>query len=332
MRAQLAALAVAILLATAGCSGFDALGAADDAGPRTVNPALRGTPTPSPTPTPVSTPAGGLPPGVTADAVDAERLVAAHRASLSNRSFTTVRHRAVTRRNGRGIVNESLRVRVDPDAGLGAGSPTADADRRLVSVRSHWGNDQVRTTTYWTNGSVTVGRDLRQNATTNLTVVAGERPAGVDSDGSDRLRSLLRTLDPRFAGTVTDDGRRLAVLEARPGRVARERPSTGQDLPSWRSVDVRLLVAPDGRVVAYRLTYQTTQFGQEAVVTDAFRVADVGNTAVGRPGWVERALAGGTTGGPAPNGTATAQNETPTAPNGTVTAPNGTVPTGTASG
>lgn len=319
-------MAVALLLATAGCSGFDAGGDGGEA--RTVASRLQGTPTPSPTPTatptptPVSTPAGGLPPGVTADGVGAERLVDAHRASLSNRSFTTVRHRAVTRRNGRAVVNESLRVRVDPDAGLGVGTPTAGGDaadgRRLVSVRSHWGNDQVRTTTHWTNGSVTVGRDLRQNATTNLTVVAGERPAGVDSDGSERLRALLRTLDPRFAGTVTDDGRRLAVLEARPGRVARERPSTGQDLPSWRSVGFRLLVAPDGRVVAYRLTYQTTQFGQEAVVTDAFRVSGVGNTTVGRPGWVERALAGGATGGPAANGTATAAN--------------GTTPTTTASG
>lgn len=280
MRPRVAAV-VALLAVTAGCGGFGSVGGGEgDSGSRTVNPELRGTPTATPSPTPVSTPPGGLPPGVSTDGVDVVRLFSAHRNALSNRSFTTLRTRVVRTPDGRSLVNASTLVRVDGSAERGRWT----LDRRgLENYRRN------QTAAYWTNGSVTVTRRTGTGEGADVTASGdGSTPGwATDVTGSRTIYTLLAEFDPRVAGTVAADGRRLVVL----------RSTGGGDgsAPEVRAADLRMFVAPDGTIVSYRLAYRTTRYGRETRVIARFDLSGVGTTDVDRPAWVGTALASNVT-------------------------------------
>ena len=293
MRPRVAAV-VALFAVTAGCGGFGSVGeGAGDPGSRTVNPALRGTPTATPSPTPVSTPPGGLPPGVSLDGVDVVRLFSAHRSALSNRSFTTHRTRVVRTPDGRSLVNASTLVRVDGSAERGRWT----LDRRGLENYS-----RNQTVAYWTNGSVTVTRRTGTTQGADVTVSDGRTTPGwaTDVTGSRTIYTLLAEFDPRVAGTVSADGRRLIVLRSTDGG--------DESNPDVRAADLRMFVAPDGTIVSYRLSYRTTRYSRETRVTARFRLSDIGTTDVDRPAWaadVDTSASANATAGGAGNATGT---------------------------
>ncbi|MFB6074834.1 MAG: hypothetical protein ABEJ89_07465 [Haloarculaceae archaeon] len=130
------ALAVALLVALAGCNAFG--GGSGDATP-TVTPA------PVPDPTPTERPGAAAVPGLSeAGVVDVDALAAAHRAALANRTYV----RTVERRNGNRTMRSTLRVADQRTYAYEASAPSlvantsAYADGETLYTR-HSRRDQV---------------------------------------------------------------------------------------------------------------------------------------------------------------------------------------------
>ena len=274
---RLPSVAVAALLLLAGCSGL----AAPVDEPRTVNPHLDSTPSPT------ATPGSGVdyPPGVSADGVDAGRLAAAHADTLKNRSKAVRAHTTILAANGTTLLSRTTTTRTDGDA-LAVSVRTVGASPGFLGPFLDYG--------YWSDGDATLVRQQRPDGTVRYRKRPGDaKPTiGVSPTGRAIVEPLLYYAEFRYVGTERRGNATYHVLAA--GTVTFRRTEDA------RNVRVAAAVTPEGVVESTSLRYDTTLRGVEVTVVERFRVFDVGSTTVERPGWADEAA----------NGTTTASNVT----------------------
>lgn len=267
----LPALALALLLVTAGCNGLSGI----ETDSSTVAPDLRDTPTstaePTPTATPTSTPgsADSLPPGVTPsadDEVDERALYVAHSRALENRSVTWRDQRV--RMNTTGVVlgwstrtvwrNESQeRYEVE----IGGADPAAMRMNRTLPE-------------YWTNSSATVFRLIQPDGSVETQVQAGGPPRtfGRVDAGRVVLESILTGSELQYIGVERRNGTEMHVL-------------------AETASDSRLTLHVDSDGVVHSLVYRTEGQleGREITSVTRFRTYDIGTTVVEQPPWAANA-------------------------------------------
>ncbi|PSQ08427.1 hypothetical protein BRC97_00740 [Halobacteriales archaeon QS_6_71_20] len=229
-------------------------------------------------PTPTATPPGGFPAGVDADGVDVDRVVDAHRAALSNGSWTVTLSRTV--RGPDGVVERSrAAVRVDGARSLYA-VERVRGDDRLSSVR-------------WTDGSASASRrvDWKGTVTLDARPNDGGIRRGLDPTGSAWLAAAFLDTRPVYAGTDSTEAGVVTVVEAEAGRVERS------GVPDRRNVRLRARIGETGVVRSLVLRYDTYLGDGRGSVRIVVRTLDRGSTTVPRPDWVDRALANATTSG-----------------------------------
>jgi len=280
-----AALALALLLVSAGCT--DAITSGGDASGRTVNPALADTPTATPTPR------GGFPAGVDRGGVDVERVIDAHRAALANGSWTVGFTRTVTGPDG---TVERSRARV-----------VANGSRTLSTFERVRGDDRLASA-HWSNGTAAASRRVDWEGAVSLEGRPGEPgvPTGLDPTGGAWLYAAFLDVDPRYAGSESTDNGTVTVLRGEAGRIERS------GVPDRTSVRLRARVDADGVVRSLTLRYEVFLGDDPGVVRIELRTSAVGTTTVPRPGWVDRALANASAGARGPGDGAGAAETTDT--------------------
>ncbi|MXR39834.1 hypothetical protein GRX01_00460 [Halobaculum sp. WSA2] len=263
-RREAAALLLALLLVLAGCA--DAVGSGDDAGGRTVNPALADTPTATPTPP------GGFPAGVDRGGVTVERVVDAHRTALANGSWTVTFTRTVAGPNG---TVERSRART-----------LVNGSRTLSTFERVRGDDRLGSA-HWSNATAGASRRTDWEGAVSLEGRPGDpgTPTGVDPTGGAWLYAAFLDTDPEYAGTESTDGGTVTVLRGKAGRIERA------GLPDRTSVRLRARIGADGVVRSLTLRYEVFLGDDPGVVRIEIRTTAVGSTTVPRPEWVDRALA-----------------------------------------
>ena len=268
MRRPVAVLTCLSLL-LAGC------GATAPAGedPRTVNPALRETPTASPTPE-----ATRLPPGVSETEVDLRTLLSAHRTALSGRSVTVAVSRTRTTTNGTAVFDATTRSYADP--------PAQFVESHVVTAPYDVAGGAGVDTGVWRNDTVTVRRSATGDGDVSVVYdTEVPRQQVFDPTGASEARGILGpyTLAPN--GTVVRNGTRYhRLVDAQAGHPV---------VPLRSNVSVRVLATPDGVIRSATVRYRTTEYEEPMLVTVRFRVSNVSATTVPRPPWVDEALANG---------------------------------------
>lgn len=262
------AVALALLLVTAGCSGVGGTG--DD--PPTVAPGLDGTPTRTvePTVTPPATPTADapLPPGMRGedDEVDERALYVTHARALEGRSVTWRDQRLRTNATGT-VLGWSTRTVRTNGSHQRYEVETGGADPAAVRTRG-------TTPEYWTNGTVTVSRlVLPDGSAERRRVESGPtRTFEYVETGHAVLRGPLTRIDLRYVGAVRGSGTTLYVL-------------------SGTTDDARLTVRVASDGVVRSLVHRTRVRVDGRVVTSVtrFRTYDVGSTVVERPEWAANA-------------------------------------------
>lgn len=281
MRRGLSLLAIAVLLATAGCNSLFS----------------SPTPTETLTPAPSVSPAPAYPPGLGPDGVtDGFAVASGHATSLEGANYTVLETRSVRFANGTALVNRTERTRVAARSGR--------YHHRLVASGTGvpqfpWGS--AGTMVMFSNGTLVALR---------LTAPSGDSQHRVfrNPDGSPVSPETL----PHGTPTNRD---RIAVLLARsrfavaPGDGRFDLRATGfaGDSLAVGTVTVRDLsvtafsatVGPDGFVRAYDLRFEGTVGGEPVSGHEVVRYGAVGRTEVTAPAWFA-AVAGDRTASPPP--------------------------------
>jgi hypothetical protein len=245
----------------------------------------------TPAPLPETDTQGKIAPGVTGDGVvDARTLANAHVAHLENRSYTlTVKH---TVRYENATLREQLFIRLlltadrkyvvatrttGPEAPLFLGKPSAQA-------------------VFWSDGSQ-YARRLTRDGTTTVTEFQ-------PSDGAGSWRYWARTAP--FGGGVSSPRAFFSeTLSAIPTRlegsnrmgedtvyqlVGDDSSTAINGIENPRAVLLQLNVTATGLVRSLSLKYNGTVEGELVTATRTVRYTAVGDTTVGRPEWVDKAL------------------------------------------
>ncbi|WP_424002362.1 DUF7537 family lipoprotein [Haloarcula salina] len=269
-------LLVAIVVVTAGCSGF-----AFDGGNGRVS-----TVTPAPVP---SDDVGAYPVGLGPGGVTSPSLLgAAHADTLNGTSYTLEMTRTVRYANG--TLRSHLRIEVALDA-----NRTHFAN---VSVRGHAApvllGRPPASASFWSDGDVY----LRQLTRDNRTIYNEYEPPDSYA-GTWRYWVHTAALNGRPAADVTQTvapfQTRVARAESGDGTeyvVSGDRLRRGEVGAPWsarRNATLAARVTEDGLVRAYRTEYTATTGGERVRVTRTVRFEEVGNTTVGRPSWYDRA-------------------------------------------
>ena len=271
-----AALALAALLVTAGCS---AIGGGDGGG-ATLTPAPVPTDTPEPTPVPT------VAPGVSRQSVvSVWDLAGTHRRTLEATSYTTVKTIAVMD-GERTLQSFTRRVRVAPGG-----------DPYLLRQRYERAEDYPitisparRVRLWYDNGSGA----FRLGGPDGTRYVGDEAIAagGLVTDNTEykRLGRLLSGFELRVTGRVDareDTRYRIESDRLRRRSALRVPPA----LTDPRNATITVLVSPEGVVRRYVLAYNASYEGESVRVVQTFRVSAVGSTTVREPAWVEQANA-----------------------------------------
>ncbi|WP_255196376.1 DUF7537 family lipoprotein [Halorarius litoreus] len=260
-----ALLVVALLVGLAGCSGTPVT--EDTATPTAVA-------TPAPVPT-ESLPENRIAPGVSPQRiVDAERLAAAHKSALTDRSYTRTSGTTYRFANGTLLARTTFTRSVD-----------RAADRQLL-VRGRTGAP-FRTYQYaeWANGTLVLERIVR-NETVRYERRARSELTIAEPGGG--VAAFLAEQDPRVAGKRTVNGTVEYVLVAR--NVTRV--PVLEHIGANRTTPIRLVAAvtPEGLVRSIRLSAEGTYRGEPVRAVNRYRIRSVGETHVGRPPWLDAAL------------------------------------------
>lgn len=270
-------LLVAVVVITAGCSGF----AFGDGGDGTVSTV---TPAPVPTDGAGAYPVGLGPSGVTSPSL----LGAAHADALNGTGYTLGMTRTVRYENG--TLRSYLRIEV-----------ALDADRTHfanVSVRGHAApvllGRPPASASFWSDGDVYLRRLTRDNRT-----IYNEYEPPDSYAGTWRYWVHTAALNGRPAADVTQTvapfQTRVATAESGDETeyvVSGDRLRRGEIGAPWsarRNATLAARVTEDGLVRAYRTEYTATTGGERVRVTRTVRFDGVGNTTVGRPSWYGRA-------------------------------------------
>jgi hypothetical protein len=282
----LVAVALAALLATAGCSGL-APGSGDQ-------------PTESLTPVPVPGEGADYPPGVSADGVvNPERLAFAHDQAVGNTSYRLRSNRSTY------FGNDSLRSRIDLDLRL-------DRNRTyLTAVETAGPRGPVilgrppARARYWANGTLYASRIDRDGDVTYSLTRADRSPfatwqywsgtaafGGESSYRANRYEQMFRAIPTRVVGNRTVNGTTVYVLEGRrPGDSGFTAGPADAVGPSGPHPALRATVTEDGLIRSVHLRYRAYDDGDEYDVDWRITYRELGNVTVGAPPWLDRAVA-----------------------------------------
>lgn len=269
-------LFVAVVVVTAGCSGF-AFGGGD-------GPVSTVTPAPVPADDAGTYPVGLGPGGVTSPSL----LGAAHAAALNGTSYTLKMTRTVRYANG--TLRSDLRIEV-----------ALDADRTHlanVSVRGHAApvllGRPPASASFWSDGDVYLRRLTRDNRTIYNEYEPPDNYAGtwrywvhtaaLNGRPEADVTQTVAPFQTRTTRTESDDGTVYVVSGDR-----LRRGDLGTPWSARRNATLAARVTQSGLVRAYRTEYTATAGGERVRVTRTVRFDDVGNTTVGRPSWYDRA-------------------------------------------
>lgn len=257
VRISVGAVAVVLLLATAGCN----TPLADESKPPE-------TPTLTPAPQPgTSTPtanASRFPPGLGPEGVtDAERLVDAHTDALANVSYT------VRLSSTREYPNGSVQTRYERVVRFA--SP--DRFHYVLTVRSESGDRRIER---WRSGDTAFAAVTTDGDTTYRRLDEPQRPTLVTYSELTRVFGLEPS---RLADTTIRNGTTLYRLEGGPG-----------DVSGLSNVSYVALVDPRGLVRSYTVTYDVTDRDRTRSVEVAASFGAVGETTVERPPWYDDAV------------------------------------------
>jgi hypothetical protein len=250
---------------------------------------------PGATPTP-----GEYPPGVTADGVtDPAALADAHADRVENTSYTLVSNRTVRYANG--TVASGLFVRVE-----------LAADREFLVTAATAGShgpeflgEPPSSGEFWSNGSVYVRALTREGGTTynqftppdsyvgtwrywRATVAFG----GQDGHARETVRNVFTDVPTEVTGVRTVDGTAVYTVE---GEGATDSEFAKASNGPVGNVTLEAEVTEAGVLRRMDLSYVTFLDGESVRVDWTVRYADVGATAVDRPPWFDRAVAGNAT-------------------------------------
>lgn len=249
-RRTIATVLLAVLLAFAGCSSGPGGTTAPNA---TDAPATNGGGTGLPS---------ALPPGVNETGLaDASTLVDAHLASLNG---TTYRFALA---GGTATANQSAETTYDVAVG---------ADHTLVSKESASAD-----TTAWRNGSYALHR---QSAGESVRYGAFAGPVRTGVEDPRRLQRLLvnylhaASFD---ASATTHEGTEHVELTAASAN------ETFWGESNVTSLDVSVLVSPDGRIDRFAFSATVNRSGSQATVDLDYRLDAVGDVAPERPAWTD---------------------------------------------
>lgn len=264
------AVALALLLASSGCSGlFDG-----------------GTPTPTvtpadvPTDSPTATSARELAPGLTADGIeDPWALAAAHDDALSNTSHV---ERVVERTRDvdgteRGRVNTTTYAEPERGRSHSVAVPTGDP------AQSAFAADRVE---FYREGERRFVALTRGNETEYLAL--GDPDVG----RSMRLFLLFSSVETRVEGTVTRNDTELYRVRGDELRHPDQFPAAVEldDGDEIRNVTVRALVDQWGLVHEYEYAYTVVRDGEERRLSRHVEYLALGRTMVERPDWYGTAV------------------------------------------
>jgi hypothetical protein len=268
-RSPLAAVAVALLLATAGCSGF---GGGTTRTPYDVGAHPTPTPTETPTPTPTATPtptetATATPAPVRAPPELVARLRGQERLVGGVASYTLRVTRNVTiGENAVLLTNVSCRVALDSDRGI---------------CRQSYGHGETReprtTVVYRGEGLLQSRRTDAGEPGRRPTQRAETAPVNTTLDVLGEWARRLELAALEADGTATFDGEEMTRYTAFDPVDA---PPSGEDLTEYRLV----VLVDDRGLVRYVEERRVESVGTRT--TWHVAVTDVGSTTVGRPDWV----------------------------------------------
>jgi hypothetical protein len=255
-------------------------------------------------------------PDALAGDTDTAELAVAHERNLGTRSRTVVR--TVTVRDDEGTLLGRNRIVVRDDGRADSGRLAVT--RRVSGPRPGAVGLETESVAYWGNDSVTASRTVDSDGNVSYTFDQVPFPVGNGWDTTGRGSVVLAF----ELGTVTDARR----IQRDPTVFA----VTGQreTAPAYDAHNVSLSATVDenGVVRGFELSYTQRRDGAPRQITRTFQLRRVGETAVSRPSWFERAT-DSPVGGDGTTETVTNGTATETATNGTTTetATNGTTET-----
>lgn len=293
-------LAVATAVVLAGCAGL----AADPAPTETITPA----PVPEDTPTPSTPPPPSLAPGVTAGGVeDVDRLAAAHRAALGNRSYTLVVTASIVgdaganwtgyepRQEGGRVLLLSTRRVVRVDAGGFPRSEVGGVDGRLSSgLPEAFGIGAARvgppaTAAVWSDGTTSYLRTVGDGRVTYAIGTArAAASTSLDPTAMDLLRPRFEAV-PTSAAPMSTAGRRVIVSGFATDVATPALVTAGAPVAEPRDVALTARVSDAGLVLEFDLRYRATLDGRPVAVRVSLEIRDLDATTVGRPAWIDEA-------------------------------------------
>ena len=279
---QLAALAVALLLVTAGCNAFPSGDAAtvettaDAAGTAVGD----GT---TETTAETTAPDADLAPGLNESGVaDPWKLADAHRGALNDTSYT-VRTNLTARGNGTILAHTNSTVKV-----AAGGTPQRtryEVGGERPGVIGAFGRDVEA----WSDENRTLYAMEGPNGTTYQRVSDDQRPSSGTPAGRDHIYLLLSGFETTVTGTETRDGTTLYRVNstdvAQPEILADELRTE-----TVRNASLSALVTEDGLVREYHVEYAGTVENATVEVERTTRFTRLGETTVERPPWYDEAV------------------------------------------
>ena len=239
-----------------------------------VDPAQYRTTTPNPTATPTPTPepaVGPKPP------LDPEAIANSHEEGL--------------RRAGSFVVNDSSTLRDPtangPDTDRRGAEVDLDADTAYLVSRP---TEEATRYTY-AEGATAYKKELLEGVENpKYEVDELGRPLAESLVSSPIIAETVRAVDYERSGTITREGRTLAVYVTNGSDSVNTDKTAFQDenISAFRST---LIVDPETGIVQTLRTERTTDYlssGEPVTIVETLRFSSVGSTTVEQPGWVER--------------------------------------------
>jgi hypothetical protein len=284
-----------VLVVLAGCGGAADGGGADGADRTGMTPTTTLTPVPVPTETPVrtptatatpmptrspSTPGGSLVvPGLTAGGVaDPFRFAESHREALGDAPYRVRTNVTLVGADGTTLYAQRTRLHVGADGERYVYTSQTDTDETYPVTAFA---PRLR---LWYDGAVATFRIERPDGVVYERIPATGTGPVTDLSGHDRLVGLVSNTDLRLVGRGVDGDYRVAGEQFATLSVLR----VPAFLAAPRNATLSMVVAADGLVRGYRLTYTTTYEGQRVRVVRERSYERAGPVA--EPAWVREAV------------------------------------------
>jgi hypothetical protein len=236
----------------------------------------------APTETPTTTPSNSvrLAPGLTEHGVEKPFVLAtAHSNVLENRSYT-VRSRHVER-----YANGTLRTRAVSVTRVAA-NDSYYYTTNTTGVVPGFGDARHVRLTIWSNGT---DRFRALTVDQNTTYDRVSQVFRSDLTNSQRLSTLFVALNTTVTEKIVHENGTTRYRVKSTGVGVPDSLATIEGVDSMSNVSFTALIAPNGVVYEYTLSYTATLDGKTINVTQEVKFDEVGETTVDRPTWVDEA-------------------------------------------